>query len=223
VLEHIEEPTTFIAALADQLAADGELWIEVPDLDATMASGRWSNFYQLHCNYFDAGTLDRLAAIAGLAFAGGTLVDVFGGSLLRRYRRGPADAPAAPSSTVGAAERFAAFQNRLAELATELPADSVGYGAAERTSLILGACPQLVDRLRAVHDGNPLLHGRYMAGTKLRVGPPAELYRTAPDAVVLFALSHMDEILAQWKGRLSPSTLVAIADDECRLAPLGDL
>ena len=86
VLEHIETPRTFIAELADYLAADGQLWIEVPDLDATLDGGRWSNFYQLHCNYFSADTLDRLAATAGLCCVGGTVVDVFGGSLLRRYR-----------------------------------------------------------------------------------------------------------------------------------------
>jgi SAM-dependent methyltransferase len=223
VLEHIETPRDFVAELAACLAPEGELWIEVPDLDATLATGRWSNFYQLHCNYFDADTLDRLAATAGLRCIGGTLVDVFGGSLLRRYRHGSSAPTARPRRAARAAEGFEVFQDRLAKLAANLPADSAGYGAAERTALTLGACPALAARLSALHDGNRLLHGRHLAGTALRIGSPEELYEDAPDAVVLFAVSHRDEILGEWRRRLRPGTLVAVADGECSLATLGSL
>jgi SAM-dependent methyltransferase len=223
VLEHIESPREFVAELAACVASDGELWIEVPDLDATLATGRWSNFYQLHCNYFDADTLDRLAGTAGLRCIGGTVVDVFGGSLLRRYRHGSSAPTPRPRQAARAAEGFAEFRRRLAELAANLPARSVGYGAAERTALTLGACPALAARLSALHDGNRLLHGRHLAGTALRIRSPEELYEDAPDAVVLFAVSHRDEILREWRRRLHPGTLVAVADGECSLATLESL
>jgi SAM-dependent methyltransferase len=235
VLEHIETPREFVAELSACLAPEGELWIEVPDLDATIASGRWSNFYQLHCNYFDAGTLDRLAMTAGLRCAGGRRVDVFGGSLVRRYRRAGASTSPAPerigASPVAsrtdqvrtAARGFALFQARLAGLAAKLPARSAGYGAAERTALTLGACPALAGRLSALHDGNRLLHGRHLAGTALEIRSREELYDDAPQAVVLFAVSHREEILWEWRRCLPPGTLVAIADGDCSLVPLACL
>ncbi len=224
VLEHIEEPREFIAALASFLAEDGELWIEVPDLDATLATGRWSNFYQLHCNYFDADTLDRLADTAGLRCVRGDVVDVFGGSILRRYRHGSRrQSSRRIKNVVDAASGFVEFQNRLTRLASVLPPGSVGYGAAERTALTLGACPQLEDRLLALHDGNPLLHGRRLAGTSIEIRPPAVLYESGAAAVVLFAISHREEILGAWRRHLDPSTLVAIADGDCSLAPLGSI
>jgi SAM-dependent methyltransferase len=222
VLEHIEEPRKFIADLGACLADDGELWIEVPDLDATLAIGRWSNFYQLHCNYFNADTLDRLAATAGLGCVGGKVVDVFGGSLLRRYRRGSNLASSGVKSVAGAAKGFASFQDSLRRLAAVLPPRSVGYGAAERTALTLGACPLLEDRICALHDGNALLHGRRLAGTALEIRPSAELYDTGAEAVVLFAVSHREEILGEWRRRLSPSTLIAVTDGQCCLRALGD-
>ena len=165
----------------------------------------------------------RLAATAGLRCIGGTLVDVFGGSLLRRYRHGSSRRRPARDGAARAAEGFAVFQDRLAELAANLPANSAGYGAAERTALTLGACPALAARLSALHDGNRLLHGRHLAGTALRIRSPEELYEAAPDAVVLFAVSHRDEILREWRCRLRPGTLVAVADGECSLAALGSL
>jgi SAM-dependent methyltransferase len=88
VLEHIEAPRPFAAALAAALASDGQLWLEVPDLDSTVERKLWSNFYHLHCNYFSAVTLDQIATQAGLRCTSGTVVEVFGGSLLRKYVHG---------------------------------------------------------------------------------------------------------------------------------------
>src|SRR4051794_13462731 len=157
VLEHIEQPAAFVAALAARLAPGGELWIEVPDLDATLETGLWSNFYPLHCNSSAAPPLDRAAADAGRACVGGELVDVFGGSLLRRYRHGAVGAPPAPEPLHGIAERFDAFRDALRTLAETAPDDAAGYGAAERTAVSLGAAPELAARLDAIYDGNRLL------------------------------------------------------------------
>jgi SAM-dependent methyltransferase len=221
VLEHIEKPREFVAALAARLAPGGQLWIEVPDLDATLAGGLWSNFYQLHCNYFSARTLDRVGAEAGLECVRGDSVPVFGGSILRRYEAGSA-APAAdePDVTPSAAG-FAGFSARLRELAEALPPGAVGYGAAERTAMVLGMAPELASRLSCVYDGNELLHGRYIAGTSLSIRPSGELFATPPPAIVLFAVSHQNEILSDWRGRLPADTLVAIAGGDCALAPLA--
>jgi SAM-dependent methyltransferase len=220
VLEHIEAPREFVAALAARLAPGGQLWIEVPDLDATLAGGLWSNFYQLHCNYFSERTLDRVGAEAGLECVRGDSVSVFGGSILRRYEAGSA-APAADEPDVRpAAAGFEDFSARLRQLAGKLPAGTVGYGAAERTAMVLGMAPDLASRLDCVYDGNELLHGRYIAGTSLPIRPSGELVATPPPAIVLFAVSHQDEILRGWRGSLPADTLVAIAAGDCTLAPL---
>lgn len=89
--------------------------------------------------------------------------------------------------------------------------------------MTLGAAPELEARLAALHDGNPLLHGRYLAGTRLVVRPPLELYATPPPAVVLFAVSHRDEILTELKQRLPGDTLFAVAGEDEAGAPLHAL
>ncbi|HMJ33090.1 MAG TPA: class I SAM-dependent methyltransferase [Baekduia sp.] len=223
VLEHIETPVAFAAALAQRLAPGGEVWIEVPDLDATLERELWSNLYQLHCNYFDAATLDALAGTAGLVRLSGELVDVFGGSLLHRYGRGTSGPIAQPPDRDGLAASIGAFRDRLARLAACLPEDTVGYGAAERTAMTLGAAPELAARLRALFDGNALLGGRFLAGTALPIAPPEALYASAPRAVVLFAVSHREEILREWRTRLPVETLVAVAGQDTECTPLGRL
>lgn len=222
VLEHIENPRSIVDYLAAHLLPGGELWIEVPDLDSAMDRGLWSNFYQLHCNYFSAQTLDRLAGASGLGCVGGTTVEVFGGSLLRRYRGG-ADATHTlppPAAQAVSAAGFEAFRARLRSLAGELPSGAAGYGAAERTAMALGIAPELAARLDAIYDGNALLGGRYLAGTELPIRAREDLFDARPPAVVLFAVSHREEILAGWRERLPGDTLVAIAAGEC---PMGRL
>ena len=221
VLEHIEWPLPFMQALASALKVEGELWIEVPDLDRAVERGMWSNFYQLHCNYFSALTLDRLAAKAGLRCVGAALVEVFGGSLLRRYVTGNPEALAPAPQLEGVAAKIEAYCGQLRRVVSDLPEGSVGYGAAERTAVVIGFAPALARRLSALYDGNPLLEGRFLAGTGLRIRGKETMYSSPPSAIVLFAISNADEILREWKSRLSGDLLVIVPGGEFSVQTLS--
>lgn len=223
VLEHIETPTVFLQAMATALRPDGLLCIEVPDLDSTLQRGLWSNFYQLHCNYFSELTLDRMLAALGFRCIKGSVVEIFGGSLFRFYQRGNPPAFPAPSRIEHANSQVGAFQKELSDLAEQLPDDAVGYGAAERTAMTVGLCPVLGNRLLRLFDGNPLLHGRYLAGTGLSIGSCAELYRARPSAIVIFAISNSAEIISDFRRNLPGSTLIGVAGRGTSLTPLKDL
>ena len=223
VLEHIETPTSFLQAMAAALRPGGLLCIEVPDLDSTLQRGLWSNFYQLHCNYFSELTLDGMMAALGFRCIEGSVVEIFGGSLLRLYQRGNPPAIPAPARIDHANARVGAFQQELSDLAEQLPDDAVGYGAAERTAMTLGLCPTLVNRLQRLFDGNPLLHQRYLAGTRLSIGSCAELYQAPPSSIVIFAISNAAEIIGNFRRNLPGSTLIGLAGRGTNLTPLKDL
>jgi hypothetical protein len=176
----------------------------------------------LHCNYFSPITLDALCAQSGLKCLGGELVDIFGGSILRRYAPGAAKVAEQPQSLTDVASCVQRYQDKLANLADQLPAGTVGYGAAERTAAILGFGPALVNRLEKIYDGNPLLAGRFLAGTQLRIEDKTSLYQNPPRAIVLFALSNINEIVAEWKRHLPPETLIAIPSGDFSIRPLSE-
>lgn len=222
VLEHIESPGPFVKAMAEALLPEGELWIEVPDLDSAVQKGIWSNFYQLHCNYFSAATLDRLAAAAGLQCLGGQVVEVFGGSILRRYVRGASQAIREPAPLEGIAARVETYRALMVRMADAVPTGAVGYGAAERTAAMFGLAPVFAERLSGLHDGNPLLLGRHLAGTRLQIAGKETLFQENPPAIVLFAISNATEILAEWKRELKGETLVGIVGADFPLKPLKD-
>jgi SAM-dependent methyltransferase len=220
VLEHIENPRPFVAALAAALTTNGQLWLEVPDLDSTLARGLWSNFYQLHCNYFSAVTLDQMAATAGLRCVAGTVVEVFGGSLLRKYVHGIAPALPPPPRLREVGGRVEKFRAQLAQLARQIPAGTAGYGAAERTAVTLGFAPELAAALSCLHDGNPLLTDRYLAGTRLPIYGKETLFQKPPPAVLIFAISNATEILNEWQSCLPGDLLVGLVGGSFALQPL---
>ena len=210
VLEHIEMPAPFIKSMIDKLADDGKIWIEVPDLDSALKKNLWSNFYQLHCNYFNEITLDILMGSNGLACISGEVVPIFGGSILRRYARGHVPVLPRPLCLAGVSEQVARFSEELHKLALQSTPDCVGYGAAERTSVTLGLAPALGDVINRFFDGNPLLAGRFLAGTSLSISSRDDLYELRPPSILVFALSNADEIIAEFKRRLPLDTKVAV-------------
>lgn len=224
VLEHIENPQSFVADMVAYLAPSGQLWIEVPDLRSTVEKQLWTNFYQLHCNYFSAKTLDRLLANNGLSCLDGCIVDIFGGSLLRKYTRsqGTENSSEPVEEQLDIRTRIKEFVRKLDQLALRIPAGTPGYGAAERTAATLGFSPRLTAALGALHDKNALLHNRYLAGTMLRILPPEHLYANPAPALLLFAISNTREILAEWKNHLPENTQVALITGDMTLKPLKD-
>ncbi|HEV3166914.1 MAG TPA: class I SAM-dependent methyltransferase, partial [Isosphaeraceae bacterium] len=66
VLEHIPQPVDFLALLRAQLVPGGRLFIEVPNLDGTVAQGRHQDFYAEHLSYFQPRSLAAAVSEAGL-------------------------------------------------------------------------------------------------------------------------------------------------------------
>lgn len=64
VLEHIDQPVTFLGQLA-LAAPDAPLYVEVPDLDWIFEHGTFWDFCYEHCNYFTQGALAQALVRAG--------------------------------------------------------------------------------------------------------------------------------------------------------------
>ena len=77
-------------------------------------------------------------------------------------------------------------------------------------------------KLRCLADGNPLLEGRFLGGTTLAIVGKEEFYRNPPSAVVLFAISHLREIIAEFQTRLPGSIMIGVAGADFRCQPLGE-
>jgi 2-polyprenyl-3-methyl-5-hydroxy-6-metoxy-1,4-benzoquinol methylase len=69
VIEHVDSPSTFIAAAAERLKPGGLLVIETPDINSLpfkLLKSRWRQFIPEHYFFFDRKTLPRLLAAHNL-------------------------------------------------------------------------------------------------------------------------------------------------------------
>ena len=183
-LEHSAEPVAVLRAAARLLTPTGQVWIEVPDIDAsaTTEQGEWlSIIYALHSAYFNRTTLTYAAACAGLDLVQCRTVDHYGKSLVANFARRPAGAaairPAAGNKeeeeTVRAGIR--AYFHHLAEFGRSLPAGLLCWGAAERCLTVLGGCMAGGFKPGPICDSNPDLRGLYLSGMTEPLLAPGDL------------------------------------------------
>ena len=179
-----------IVGIGRVLAPGGTAYIEVHDLDATLASGQWDTVYHEHKVEWSIDSLTVAFARHGLRLAGYERLPLHGGLIRASFRKGkPLDIvpPARPD--------FAPLQTAYnARRAPALPEGAVAYGAAGRATVYLN---QLDVPVRYVVDGSRARAGRYVPGVGLRIATPAEFEADNPPAALITAWNHAPDIRAR--------------------------
>jgi SAM-dependent methyltransferase len=215
VLNLLEDPNDFAAAVASLLAADGIAVIEVPYIVDTVDQGAFDNVFHQNVTYASAVSMDALFLRHGLYINDIERVNTFGGSLRLFIEK--RDAQTARASALKAEERargvdrygyYADFAARteetrrgLNELLRDITSQGervVAYGAAGGMATTLLSYVDVDHHLLdyAV-DLNPHKHGRYTSGSRLLIRPPETLLEDAPEFVLLLAWNYEPEVLAQ--------------------------
>jgi hypothetical protein len=165
VLEHIEDPVSFLFRLAAANGGRGLIYIEVPCFDWICAKRAWFDIFYEHVNYFRLSDFQRIfgrLVHADHGFGGQYLRIIGDLSTLRRPERDAAAPVIFPAD----------FTNRLAHEASEELGPCVVWGGASKGvifSLLRERAGFPVDR---VIDINPAKQGKFLAATGLRVLSP---------------------------------------------------
>jgi SAM-dependent methyltransferase len=207
VLEHVREVAAALRELSGMLAADGLLYVEVPDLgrfDSDL-SMPFQQFSVEHINYFTAASLAAAAAAAGLELAQTRLALRHTGStpepvVCSVFRHAAATPTAVTRDRVGpaAARRYVARSEaeeaRVRARLSRLTADGapvILWGAGTYMQHLLAQPPLADAAIVAVVDANPRLHGVRVAGHVV-TGPEALAGRAEP--ILIGSPAHEDDI-----------------------------
>lgn len=178
----------------DLLDEEGEFWVEVHDLDATLESGRWDTIYHEHKAEWSSRALANVAMRADMAPIAMWREPLHGG-LIRAgfhktddYFRRVRKAEDFGRLAAAYADRYHEFVDDWAGMGGRL----VAYGAAASAVVWLNQLPEL--GVEFVVDDSPLRRGRFVPGLGIPIVGPEEL--RADDRVIITAANHAEDIVA---------------------------
>ncbi|UVL41951.1 class I SAM-dependent methyltransferase [Pseudomonas sp. B21-040] len=199
VLEHIQDPVSFLAEIADANQG-GQIYIEVPCFDWILEHKAWFDLFYEHVNYFRLDDLRRMFGTvheAGHLFGGQYLYIVADLATLRLT-------PEQPVPRLDLPDGFTASLERAVQIVQGAPQQgSAIWGASSKGviySLFLQRAGVAVDR---VVDINPAKQGRYLPLSGARVSSPQEAMDALPEGANLFVMNsnYLEEIKRMTGGR----------------------
>lgn len=239
VLAQVPQLNDFVAGMAQLLAPEGVITIEVPHLERLIAENQFDTIYHEHFSYFSLVTLNRIAAANGLMPIDVEMLPTHGGSLraylarrgsrhpvstrvgdmLTRERQGRLETLAAYSDFSGRVQRTK--RNLLSVLiaAKEAGKRICGYGAPGKGNTLLNYCGIGTDFLDFTVDRNPYKHGRFTPGMHIPIKPVEAIDAARPDYVLILPWNLKQEIVTQmrhigeWGGKfIVPIPEIAVID-----------
>ncbi len=198
VLEHVLDLDNFLQCADRMLCETGQLFIDVPDFEHSLASGDCSMIWEEHVSYFTESSLLHLFARHGFVPEVVRRYDFSGGTIAVRARRG---VPAPVTTTVipGGAEQFDRsvkhYRERLAaSLSTARRAGMqvVLYGTGCRACTVVNGL-DLGGLIDFAVDDQPERQGLFMPGSRLAIRPTDTLVGDGAPFICLLAVNNENE------------------------------
>jgi SAM-dependent methyltransferase len=192
-LAHFTDIAGTLDEIARVLRPDGELWVEVHDLDATLELRQWDTIYHEHKVEWSHDVLVNVLAMLGFEAVELWRLPLHGGLLRLHLRKSP--------------ERFwhdsvdRDFDGLREAYADRRPpplmAHSAAYGAAARATVYLNQMSLPIDY---VVDASPLRAGKFVPGLGIPVLPPEVFEQDQPETTLITAWNHATDIRARHPG-----------------------
>ena len=204
VLEHIANPTNFLADVAKANGGKGAIYIEVPCFDWTCRHRAWFDLFYEHVNYFRSDDFYRMFGTVhetGHLFGGQYLYVVADLGTLRSPSGGAAAAVEFPQDFLAGVQRF-----------TMLPKTGKRgaiWGAASKGVIFSLYMKRAGVEIDIAIDISPAKQGKYLAATGLRVASPDEALQALRPGDDIFVMNsnYREEIMAQSCGQFNYLTV----------------
>lgn len=204
VLEHIEDPSSFLTNIRRAIAETGRtvVFFEVPNVMYTLADlGIWDIIYE-HCSYFNRGSIAWLFWLAGFHVL--NIRETFSGQFLTLDALPAKSAGLFRMESKGIMRHVAEFTSNYHQKVGAWQDELDKISGTGQRAVVWGAGSKGVSFLNTLSskhaidyevDLNPRKQGMFVAGTGQQIVPPAFLKEYQPDLVVIMNPNYEKEIL----------------------------
>lgn len=189
VLEHIQNPVSFLDQLKTANGGTGKVYIEVPCFDWICEHRAWFDIFYEHVNYFRLMDFNRIF---------GEIVEsgkVFGGQYL--YVIADLSSLRVPVIDINDRVNFPAdFSAKIMECSRSDQTRAVIWGGASKGVIFALLKARAGHPIGTVIDINPAKQGKFLPGTGLQVKSPAQGLADLQCGSTIFAMNsnYLDEI-----------------------------
>ncbi len=187
VLEHVQDPVTFLSDIRDANGGKGKIYIEVPCFDWICKHRSWVDIFYEHVNYFRLSDFHRMFGVvheAGHAFGGQYLYVVADLATIKTPVCDTEDYVDFPAGFLDPVDRYV---NRVKMQSAEGGKPAAIWGGASKGVIFALFMQRAGAKIDRVIDINPAKQGKYLAATGIRVQSPEEA--KLPPAADLFVMN----------------------------------
>ena len=188
VLEHVQNPYSFLQLLRDANGGSGRIYIEVPCLDWIFEHKAWFDIFYEHVNYF------RLTDFYRMFDQIHDCGHLFGGQYL--YLVAELSSLRSPVYDADDPVRFPADFTRQVDAPISLGNRCAVWGGASKGVIFTLLKTRAGYAVDVVIDINPAKQGKYMAGTGVQVRSPDQVLSELPHGSTVFVMNsnYLEEI-----------------------------
>lgn len=207
VFEHLHDPLDTLRGIRKMLHNGSVGLIEVPNGYYSLQQARFFDYFPDHIQYYSVNSLVELAGNAGFNVI--ACHESFGGDYLECWMQVMEDPCSLFNTVVNARDNVV---KALCELILELKSrhQKVAiWGCGAKTVSIGSVMPkEILKQVEFVIDSDPHKHGRYLPNSEVGVVAPHVAEAIGIDAIIILALSYVDEIATIINDRIPGCTEV---------------
>lgn len=201
IVEHIDDPCSFLYDINSVLIQDGIVIIEVPDLTRLLKDGSYSIFYHQHLLYFDSCSLGNLLKQSGFNVAH-VLIEKGFIRIVAQKINAPITSqhfekdPHTRQALQSYSRTLAEYVNNLdAYLAREcMHVKGICYGAGGGTTILSHLSRNFKEGIEWVVDSSIFKIGKRIGGTPYTVQSPDILQNHRARRIFINSAEYFDEI-----------------------------
>jgi len=232
VIEHIDDASGFLHALAWLMGPASEAYVETPDFADSAQLGDDTCFTEQHLSYFVRRSLEAALGAAGLRVVEWRMVpNNWSRAILARVRRGdstprlPPGAGEAGFAPESARERFREGRRAwesIIERVANLGELALGAAYCRSSNLLTHSEALDENRFRMVAEDDPDKLGRRLSGTNLPIEPFASLEKLESGICLLGTVGFEDRLLRRHRSLIESGVAFAMPFPP-RIAAVGAL